>query len=573
MIIVRNNIITGIIALISGLGIGYLLFYQPNTSMEHEHTEEVSETIWTCSMHPQVRQEEPGLCPICEMDLIPMGKQKDKSDPTVYEMTPQAVRLADIETTVVGQAKDVQNRVRLNGKLEIDETRMATQVSDLAGEIEAISISYVGQEVKKGQKIAVLYIPELVDAQQDYLEATKINPELAQAARQKLQYLKVPEEVIKKLENEQQVTEKITIYADFSGIVTALNVNVGDYVKVGQPLYRLADLSRLWAVFEAYERDLGQLQKGAVITFTTPGMEPKVFKTHISYIDPLLDAQTRTVAVRAEVLNSSGQLKPEMLIRGEITAAIKKGQALKVPKTAVLWTGKRSVVYVKIPNMKVPSFQFREIELGDFAGTSYSVISGLEAGEEVVTKGAFVIDAAAQLNNQQSMMNRNVGIKGGKTEALPDYSAVGNKAFFQAFRELTDTYMQLKDALVSTDLAKASDAGTAMQQEVTNGALNTISGDPAIFYEEKMETIKSHLLRLLATTDVENQREEFDWISQQMITLVKVFGMEGQTIYLQYCPMAFEDQGADWLSYEAEIMNPYFGDRMLRCGLVKETFE
>ena len=145
-----------------------------------------------------------------------------------------------------------------------------------------------------------------------------------------------------------------------------------------------------------------------MIEFSTPSVNVEIFKSKVSFIDPLINPKTRSATVRVEISNTKQLLKPEMFVTGNLIPNSKSNQQLTVPKSAVLWTGERSVVYVKIPELKIPSYEFHEVVLGKAIGDNYVVISGIKVGDEVVTNGAFVIDASAQLNNQSSMMNRNI---------------------------------------------------------------------------------------------------------------------------------------------------------------------
>ena len=173
-------------------------------------------------------------------------------------------------------------------------------------------------------------------------------------------------------------------------------------------MYQIADLSRLWVMFQAYENDLAGLKKGDTVEFTVGAYPGETFNARITYIDPVLNSMKRTVSVRAEVANPNDRLKPEMLAEGVVSSTLDKGtDQLLVPKSAVLWTGERSVVYVKKPNTEQPTFEFREVVLGQRVGDQYVVKSGLETGEDVVTNGNFKIDSAAQLAGKASMMNQN----------------------------------------------------------------------------------------------------------------------------------------------------------------------
>ena len=280
--------------------------------------------------------------------------------------------------------------------------------------LKSCLLVFTGAQVNKGQKIARLYSPELISAQRELLEALKLqtfNPGLLEAARNKLRYWKIGNATIENIEQKGTIQETFTVYADETGIVTNRRVSVGDYVKQGQPLFDLMNLRKVWVLFDAYEGDLTAINIGDKIAFTTPSIVGKTFKTRVTFIDPIINSNTRVTSVRTEIQNSKNSLKPEMLVYGTLQSKSSATTLLSIPKSAVLWTGKRSVVYVKVPDLTVPSFQFREVKIGEAQGDSYQVLDGLELGEEIVTYGSFTIDAAAQLNNQASMMNRNVKSK------------------------------------------------------------------------------------------------------------------------------------------------------------------
>lgn len=561
-----------------GWGINSLFFSSAETdskmSVEHDHG---AEQIYTCSMHPQIRQPEPGICPICEMDLIPLG-ENSSNDPYVLEMTEAAAQLANIRTTRVGMGTTGStNALRLSGKVAADESRRASQVSHLPGRIEKLYVRYTGAEIKAGQKLADIYSPDLITAQRELLEAKKMtgfNADLLEAARQKLRYWKLSEDQITEVETKGSIQETFSIYAETSGIVDQRRVSVGDYVNRGAVLFDVLNLSTVWVLFDAYERDLDQFRRGDRIQFTTPAFPERVFSGRISFIDPLIDPQTRVATLRVEVSNTGGRLKPGMLVRGSWEKSRGGESALMVPESAVLWTGTRSVVYVKVPNAEVPSFEYREVELGDRIGDQYQIRSGLEVGDDVVVNGAFTIDAAAQLNNQASMMNTAVRIKG--TEgmmATVDFTGETPSEFKKQLDKLVSTYLSVKEALVQTDSTAAKNAGLALQRELSALNASGLPPEANAFWQEKAKAITAHLESFLAAADIEKQRRQFAFFSNLLIEAVKALGHQQGTYYVQHCPMAFDDEGADWISSEEEIRNPYFGDRMLKCGLVELVLE
>ncbi|GCD76935.1 hypothetical protein JCM31826_04170 [Thermaurantimonas aggregans] len=178
-----------------------------------------------------------------------------------------------------------------------------------------------------------------------------------------------------------------------------------NFVNKGTVLFEVADLSNVWVLLDAYEIDLPFLKVGQKITLTVPSLPGKEFTAYISFIDPFINTQTRTASVRAELNNPQLILKPETFVMGKIRAKLPVSEkSVVIPRTALLWTGKRSIVYVKIPNAEFPSFEMREITLGASLGDYYIVVSGLSEGEEIVTNGVFAIDGAAQLNGNYSKM-------------------------------------------------------------------------------------------------------------------------------------------------------------------------
>lgn len=568
-----------ILAMLGGLALGYLLFNKNEVVEEHQHEAPMAAAeaeVWTCSMHPQIRQSEPGICPICEMDLIPL-EQNISDDPMVLKMTDQAVALARIATTEVGSGAIGGDTLVLNGKIKADERRSASQTAHVPGRIEQLFVTFTGERVVAGQKLATLYSPELVTTQKELLEALRFagtNMDLAEASRNKLRNWKVDEETIQQIQASGEIISNFTIYADRAGVVMNKRVNVGDYVKQGEALFTLADLGRLWVLFDAYEDDLAEIKVGNRVSFSTPALPGRNFSASISFIDPLIDAGTRVAAARAEIANPGGVLKPEMFVKGSIILRKRvSGDALTVPKTAVLWTGDRSVVYAKVPDATVPSYEYREVTLGDRLGDQYLILDGLQAGEHVVTNGAFAIDAAAQLNNQLSMMNRDVTIKGQEVLVgadIPDYQSTTPIAFQEQIGKLAVAYLSLKDAFVNTDPQAVTEAAGIFLTALKNVDMMLLTGEAHDYWMQQLKALSAHAENMTGSEDIESQRRQFEFLSQAMIHTVKAFGATGKALYVQHCPMAANNEGADWISDEEAIRNPYYGDKMMTCGTVLE---
>ncbi|MDR1601648.1 MAG: efflux RND transporter periplasmic adaptor subunit [Tannerella sp.] len=397
----------------AGLFLGKWLFGGASHDVktaEHIHSESEAQ-VWTCSMHPQIRQDKPGKCPLCAMDLIPVrtsGTPGAAADPDAIQLSDEAAALANIQTIAAGRSNPVKE-MRLYGTIKPDERLLRSLVSHVSGRIETLSINFAGETVQEGQVIATIYSPDLLNAQQELLEAKKIaasQPALLDAARAKLHFWKLTDSQIAEIELTGKVRPVVDVLANAGGIVTAKRVEQGDYVSQGGALFELADLSSVWAVFDAYEQDLPYLKTGDKVNYTLQTLPGRTFSGRISFIDPILDKTTRTARVRVETANPKLELKPEMYASATVKTSLKRQEnEIVVPKTAVLWTGRRSVVYVKQPDTDAAVFKMREIELGASLGEEYVILSGLDEGEEIVVRGAFAVDASAQLEGKPSMMS------------------------------------------------------------------------------------------------------------------------------------------------------------------------
>ena len=410
--IILNKYVRYGLLILFGLFLGWLFFHSSSTPKdEHDHTEsEKKNEIWTCSMHPQIKMDKPGKCPICAMDLILLNQNSTaQMDSNAIHFTADAAALANVATSIVSRSKPAKE-VRLYGKVQADERLLQNQVAHISGRIEKLFVGFTGEAVTKGQLLALIYSPELITAQQELLEAAKekqMQPAIYEAAIEKLRQWMLNDKQIAQIEQSGRIKTKFEVYANTSGVVTTKKVNVGDYVSQGASLFDIANLSRVWVLFDAYESDLPFLNVGNTVSFSLQALPDKDFNSTIRFIDPVIDPVSRVAKVRVEVDNSGGKLKPEMFATGIVKANLNAYKdKLVIPRSAVLWTGKRSVVYVKQSDSDELHFRMREIETGPMLGNSYVVISGLEEGEEIVSDGTFSVDAAAQLEGKPSMMNQ-----------------------------------------------------------------------------------------------------------------------------------------------------------------------
>jgi Cu(I)/Ag(I) efflux system membrane fusion protein len=380
------------------------------------------------------------------------------------------------------------------------------------------------------------------------------------------------------------------------------NVGLGDYVKEGKKLFEIANIDKIWVMFDAYESDIPWIHNGDMVSFTVQAVPGKVFKGKVTYIDPFVTQKTRVAKVRVEVNNKNHKLLPEMFANGIIKANMRDAKdALVIPKSAVLWTGKRAVVYVKVPHEKTISFVYREVILGSDLGEFYIVVKGLKDGEEVATNGVFRIDASAQLLGQKSMMNPEGGkvstgghagmdmgdddkksentSKDGEEEDMSDMIMIDKTKIDPKFKkqlgEVVDSYIILKDALTQDNAEKAQNQTVQLKKVISEVDMILLLGDAHNVWMKALKSIHKNVEAIQGNTNIEEQRKAFGLLGKELSNVVELLGIitpENKTVYLEFCPMADNSKGSFWLSYDKEIANPFFGASMLSCGEVKKTF-
>ena len=555
--------------LILGLLLGYLFFgtgsgtdtesQSATVSIAEAHNHEDDEIVYTCSMHPQVRENEPGYCPICGMELIPaddLSSADGSLSDDAIRFSPAALALAEIETTPVRMGSPV-SVIRLPGKVDVSQHLVSNVTAHFPGRVRDLYVDYIGDYVRKGQKLASLYSPELITAQRELLETARFkeqNPRLYEAARRKLLLWEFPEETINQIERSGDVMEQLDFFSPVSGYVSEISISREDHVMEGSMMYRIADLSSVWVEFDAYESSANRLEVGDEITFTASAVPGQTFTGRVSFVDPFLNNDSRTLGVRVTADNPKNRLKPGMYTEGLIQAGTSDREKMLVPASAILWTGTRSIVFADVSFGDTPAFEAREVTLGHRAGSDFVVESGLTPGERVVTHGTFKVDAAAQLSNKLSMMNREAGGRvstgahdhgsmnmEGTSDVLPDNYQSQNSieeipATGSSLEEMIPAYLRLGDALSSDNFQLA-------KQLVQNFTQENVS-------------------------DIEELRAVFKNISETIISRVEEEGYRG-TLYKQYCPMY--GGGSSWISDSEAIENPFYGSMMHNCGETVET--
>lgn len=608
-----------ILALVVGIFIGRAFF----SGGDHAQTDEATTapnaaakdpTIWTCSMHPQIQQPEPGGCPICGMDLIPLESDAGADDgPRVMSMSESSRALANIQTTVI-ERDYPEAQIRLVGKLAFDETREKSLAARFPARIDELFVNFTGIEVKQGEHLAKVYSPELLTAQHELLTAHRADPNssIARAAREKLRLWDLLPEQIDAIIESGEAKDHFVLKAPIGGVVVSRHVTEGSYVKTGEPLFKIVDLSVLWAYLDAYESDLPWLRYGQDVAFSVQSFPGEEFHGQIAFIEPLVNPNTRTIPVRVNVPNQDQRLKPGMFVRAVVQSRLAEGgqvyapefagkwmspmhpeivkdgpgacdvcgmdlvpaeelgyvenefgaAPLIIPSSAVLRTGKRAVVYVEKPNAERPTFEGREIVLGPRAGDAFIVTAGLDAGERVVTSGSFKIDSALQIQAKPSMMNPDGGGSapghkdgGGSEHAAHQQMPPKVEISTELAVELMPAYLAMQAALAADDLDTAKAQAKAMM-----GITGHSGSLPDLLHD------------MLAADQLEAFRKPlFETLSNAFITAAKSDPASmPDNLMIMHCPMVYGERGADWLQATEPLLNPYFGAMMQKCGEVKE---
>jgi Cu(I)/Ag(I) efflux system membrane fusion protein/cobalt-zinc-cadmium efflux system membrane fusion protein len=368
--------------------------------------------LWTCGMHPEVIREEPGPCPICGMDLVPLEVEADetsgggRSGATVT-IDPTIVQNMNVETAPV-EVRDLTREIRTVGYLDYDQEGMVSVTTKYSGYAEKVHVNYLGEPVRRGQPLLEVYSPELVQTEQELLSAIEFAgrleaaPEaarrraeaLVEAARTRLAYWDIDPEQIERLEATGQVFRTLTVRAPSSGLVMKRMPGLeGMAVKPGIELFHIADLSSLWLSVEAFEGQLAWLSVGSVADISLSYFPGETFTGRVRFVEPQLSEKTRTLTLRIEVPNRDGRLRAGMYATVRFHPVLVE-DATVVPSQAVLRTGERNVVVVA---MDEGHFAPREVGLGAEGDALVQVVSGLRAGERVVTSSQFLLDSESNL--------------------------------------------------------------------------------------------------------------------------------------------------------------------------------
>jgi len=513
-------------------------------------------------MHPWIKSDQPGNCTICGMKLVPVFEGEiPAGDGSSVKLGTQSIDVIGVESATVTR-QPLRRTIRVAGSIEDDDTAHRRLSAYVEGRIDKLFVNYVGAEVTAGQPLAAIYSRDLLVARSEFAEAQKRTPSperesILNASRQKLRRMGLTPDQIEKLSG--TTGDTIDIVAPISGTILERKVYPGQYVKEGDVLFEIGDFSRMWFVFDAYERDLAWIRVGQSVEIKTPSVPGKTFTAPIAFIDPNLLMESRSAKVRVVLENphagtggdhSRRELLHKLFADGRIE--VETEPVLTVARSAVLAPGGTSLVYVLKGERE---YEPRHVTLGRVGDEVWEILAGLEEGERVVTTGNLLIDAQAQLDHPQQAPALPVAIQAERVETQ------------QA------TALSLIQAASAVGAALAADDLAAHNARIVD--LHTAAMSVAKELGEPGQ-------RLLAVAHVgpakslAEARTQFYPLSMAIAGLAVQWQRQmpalGAGIKVFECPMAKSavpsadtNQGR-WVQAALPLRNPFFGAEMLDCG-------
>lgn len=358
------------------------------------HAKKHADPNYICPMHPQIRQGEPGSCPICGMDLVLQEASDDTDDsatPSV-KVNPSTAQSMGIRTRKIGQ-RNLARIIDTTGSVHYNEDNMSHVHARSTGWVEVLHARTEGEHVKQGEVLLEYYSPAILDAQHEFLLAKRTNDQrLLKSAENKLELLDVPAKIIRQLHKRSKPIRRIPLLAPQSGIITKLGIRDGMYIAPATELYTISKLDTVWVMVDVFEQHMDFLQTGNTAVINTAALPGHNWEGEVDYIYPDLDPNTRTLRARLKFAMPKAQLKPNMFVQARIYAPTRK--ALAIPREALIPASDGNRVVKVIEEGRYAPVT---IETGMRAGDYVEVLSGLEAGDEIVVSGQFLIDSESSL--------------------------------------------------------------------------------------------------------------------------------------------------------------------------------
>ncbi|PKG81436.1 efflux transporter periplasmic adaptor subunit [Colwellia sp. 75C3] len=397
-----------LIGLITGSALTFLAYsiLMPTDGTKNTNNNASSEKqplYWVAPMDANYRRDKPGKSPM-GMDLVAYyggdGAGPDEGAGTI-RISANVINNLGVRT-VKAEVKTLHTQINTVGYVTYDEDRLVHIHPRVEGWIEKLYVKAIGDPVKKGQPLYNIYSPELVNAQEEYLLALdRKNSRLITAAENRLVALQLPKSIIRNLKKTRQVQQNIAFFAPQNGVVENLNIREGFFVKPGSTLMSIGDLSQVWVVAEVFERQANQVVQGTAVTMSLDYLPGKTWQGKIDYVYPILDPTTRTVKVRLRFNNENGEFKPNMFAQIIIHTSSDE-KTLLIPKEALIRTGNQDRVVLALGE---GNFKSVAVSVGRFDSENVEILSGLSAGEKIVSSAQFLLDSESSKTSDFKRMS------------------------------------------------------------------------------------------------------------------------------------------------------------------------
>jgi Cu(I)/Ag(I) efflux system membrane fusion protein len=567
---------------------------------------------YTCTMHPSVDSRDPGKCPICAMDLVPVMKKvsneaKGKRSPGEMtdngsgsmgsmtmpspnresgkstEFTVPVERQQQIGVTYAAVIKrPIELSIRSVGILEPDTSRMFDYVARVDGYVQELKVSSPGQQVSQGQPLITIYSPDLRSTEQELVNllndrdrsARRASVEqLIDAAKMRLKLWNVSDQEIAELEKNRRPSDQLVLRSPFDGVVDEVMGRPGMNVKTGDKLVSVLDLSNLWIWAEFYENEVGLLKPGQHIEVNLPAFPNQTFQGQIAVINPVIDAMKRTARVRIDIPNPKAQLRPGMYANVEVK--IDAGEGLTIPVQAALPTGERMLVFLDrgkgklLPRYVTVGHSFTTFD-GEEQENYYQVLNGLQEGDRIVASANFLIDAESQV---QGALKDWAGEEPGDTPAISEKLANRSPSsdLTAVVKPVLESYERLHELLAENKFSGVSAEVETLRKRVRQ----LLDIDPP----SKPERYKDLVGNLHSSADqftpgdIDQARIEFGQFSAALIAFLKDFMPQlDDPLYTMKCPM-WTKSPAMWVQDSTQVKNPFWGSDMPTCGTIEETLQ
>ncbi len=568
---------------------------------------------YTCTMHPSVHSKDPGKCPICSMDLVPVMKKvsnetKGKGSPggmanngsssmgsmtmpspnqesgKSTEFTVPVERQQQIGVTYAAVMKrPIQLSIRSVGMLEPDTSKMFDYVARVDGYVQELKVSSPGQQVSQGQALITIYSPDLRSTEQELVNilndrdrsgaSRASNDQLIDATKRRLKLWNVSDQEIAELEKSRRPSDQLMLRSPFDGVVNEVMGRPGMNVKMGDKLVSVLDLSNLWVWAEFYENEIGLLKQGQQIDVSLPAFPNQTFQGQIAVINPVIDPAKRTARVRVDIPNPKGQLRPGMYANVEVK--IDDGEGLTIPVQAALPTGERMLVFLDrgqgklLPRYVQVGRSFTTFD-GQEQENYYQVMSGLQEGDRIVSSANFLIDAESQVQGAlKDWKGEQPAGTPVMTEKPPGQSS--NSNFNAPVKSVLDSYNRLHELLAENKFSPVPAETVRLRKEVRS----LLGIDPPSKPERYKDLVDalSRSSDQLTPRDIDQARIEFGQFSAALIAFLKDFMPQlDDPLYTVECPM-WKKSPAVWLQDSTQVKNPFLGPDMPTCGTLQETLQ